>query len=128
MNYYFSKTVNGEFDAVSKQALENFKQKGFGLVSEINMDKKFKEKLGVDFKRYNIYGVCNPNFAHKAIQIDDKLGILLPCNVIVIDQGNNKTEVAAVDALSIMKNVGKPELESIATEVNESLKNAIESL
>lgn len=128
MKYYFSKTVNGDFESVSNKALDNFKQHGFGVVSEINMDKKFKEKLGVDFKKYNIYGVCNPGFAHKAIQIDDKLGILLPCNVIVIDQGNNTTEVAAVDALSMMKNIGKPELEVIASEVNESLKKAIEEL
>ena len=128
MKYYFSKTVKGDFESVSNKALDNFKQHGFGVVSEISMDKKFKEKLGVDFKQYTIYGICNPGFAHKAIQIDDKLGILLPCNVVVIDQGNNTTEVAAVDALSMMKNVGKPELERIATEVNTRLKKVIEEL
>jgi uncharacterized protein (DUF302 family) len=128
MKYYFSKIVNGDFDSTTQKALDSLKEKGFGVVSEINMDKKFKEKLGVDFKRYSIYGVCNPSFAHKAVQIDDKLGILLPCNVIVIDQGENKTEVAAVHALSMMKTVGIEELEKIAAEVNVSLKNAIEEL
>ncbi len=128
MNYYFSKVVEGSFDMITQKALDKFKQHGFGVVSEIKMDEKFKEKLGIDFKRYTIYGVCNPGFAHKAIQVDDKLGILLPCNVIVIDQGDNKTEVAAVDALSMMQNFGGEELVNIAKEVNTSIKEAIEGL
>lgn len=128
MKYYISKTVNGSFEEVESRVKESLKAYGFGVITEINMQDKLKEKLGVDFKKYHILGACNPGFAYEAIQQEEHLGVLLPCNVVVIDKGQGNTEIAAIDALTMMKGVGNPNIEEIASKVNEQLTKAIHAV
>jgi uncharacterized protein (DUF302 family) len=125
MEYYFSKILDVPFDAAVARTVDSLKTEGFGIISEINMHEKFKEKLGVDFKKYRILGACNPTYALKAVNIEEKIGTMLPCNVIVIDQGNGKTEVSAVNPIASMMAIKNPELEEIATEVTEKLRKII---
>ena len=128
MEYYFSKTLTATFEDAVQRTTEGLKTEGFGIISEINIHEKLKEKLGVDFKKYRILGACNPSYAYKALQMEDKIGTMLPCNVVIIDQGNGKTEVSAVNPVASMMAVQNNELGSIALEVTEKLKRVIESL
>jgi len=128
MEYYFSKMLNVSFDVAVKQINEALKTEGFGVISEINMHEKFKEKLDVDFKRYKILGACNPPYAYKALQAEDKIGTMLPCNVLVIEQGQNKIEIAAVNPVASMQAITNPSLGDVALEVTNKLKKVIESL
>jgi uncharacterized protein (DUF302 family) len=128
MEYYFSKTLNVSFDEAVKQINEALKTEGFGVISEINMHDKLKEKLGVDFKRYKILGACNPPYAYKALQAEDKIGTMMPCNVLVIEQGQNKIEVAAVNPIASMQAITNPSLGNIALEVTNKLKKVIDNL
>jgi uncharacterized protein (DUF302 family) len=128
MEYYFSKVLNNSFDEAVKITVEALKIEGFGVISEINMHEKLKEKAGVDFKRYKILGACNPPYAYKALQAEDKIGAMLPCNVLVIEQGQNKIEIAAVNPIASMQAITNPALGEIALEVTNKLKNVIDSL
>jgi uncharacterized protein (DUF302 family) len=128
MDYYFSKILKATFDEAVQRATDGLKTEGFGIVSEINMHDKLYEKLGVNFKKYRILGACNPGYAYKALQAEDKIGTMLPCNVIVIDQGNGETEVSAVNPVASMMAIQNPGLEPIASEITEKLKRVIESL
>jgi uncharacterized protein (DUF302 family) len=128
MEYYFSKMLNVSFDEAVKQINDALKAEGFGVISEINMHDKLKEKLGVDFKRYKILGACNPPYAYKALQAEDKIGTMLPCNVLVIEQGQNKIEIAAVNPIASMQAVANPSLGNIALEVTNKLKKVIDNL
>jgi uncharacterized protein (DUF302 family) len=128
MEYYFSKTLNVSYDEAVKRINEALKTEGFGVISEINMHDKLKEKIGVDFKRYKILGACNPPYAYKALQAEDKIGTMMPCNVLVIEQGQNKIEVAAVNPIASMQAITNPSLEDIALEVTNKLKKVIENL
>jgi uncharacterized protein (DUF302 family) len=128
MDYYFTKILDMPFDAAVARTVESLKSEGFGVISEINMHEKFKEKLGVDFKRYRILGACNPGYAYKAVTLEEKIGTMLPCNVIVIDQGNGRTEVSAVNPIASMMSVSNPGLGEIATEVTEKLRKIIDVL
>ncbi|NDP22850.1 MAG: DUF302 domain-containing protein [Paludibacter sp.] len=107
---------------------EELKKEGFGILSEINIHEKLKEKLDVDFRKYKILGACNPAKAYEALQAENKIGIMLPCNVIVQELGNGKTEVAAVDPVASMMAVESPELESIAKEIRSKLQKVIDTL
>ena len=122
MEYYFSKTLNVSYDEAVKLTNEALKNEGFGVITEINMHEKLKEKLGVDFKRYKILGACNPPYAHKALQAEDKIGTMMPCNVLVIEQGQNKIEIAAVNPIASMQAITNPSLGNIALEVTNKLK------
>jgi uncharacterized protein (DUF302 family) len=128
MEYYFSKMLDTSFDDTVRRTTEILKAEGFGIISEINIHEKLYEKLGINFKRYKILGVCNPGSAYKALMIEEKIGTMLPCNVIVIDQGNGKTEVSAVNPVASMMAIQNNELESIALEITGKLKRVIESL
>lgn len=128
MEYYFSKMLDTSFDEAVQRTTDILKTEGFGIISEINIHEKLKEKLGVDFKKYRILGACNPGYAHKALMMEDKIGTMLPCNVVIIDQGNGKTEVSAVNPVASMMAIQNNDLESIALEITEKLKRAIESL
>jgi uncharacterized protein (DUF302 family) len=128
MDYYFSKLINTSFDDAVQQVTVALKAEGFGIISEINIHEKLNEKLGVDFKKYRILGACNPGYAYKALLMEEKIGTMLPCNVIVIDQGNGKTEISAVNPIASMMAIGNIGLESIAQEITEKLKRVIESL
>jgi uncharacterized protein (DUF302 family) len=128
MDYYFSKTLRTSFDEAVQRTTDALKTEGFGIISEINIHEKLNEKLGVAFKKYRILGACNPAYAYKALQAEDKIGTMLPCNVIVIDKENDETEVAAVNPIASMMAIHNPALEPIALEITEKLKRVIERL
>jgi uncharacterized protein (DUF302 family) len=128
--YGFSRTVEMDFDEAAEKTREGLKEEGFGVLSEIRLDEKLKEKLGVDFRRYVILGACNPPLAYKTLQEDINIGLLLPCNVVVYETDDrNKSVVAAVDAKAMLSVVGEsPALETVTTEVNERLRRVVEKI
>ncbi|HOI32995.1 MAG: DUF302 domain-containing protein [Bacteroidales bacterium] len=128
MKYAFSKTLNEDYDQLITRLEAALKNIGFGIVTTIYMDKTFKEKLGLDFKRYTILGACNPHFAIKALSLEEQLGVLLPCNVVVIDQGKGNVEVAAMDPAEMIKQLGNERLTKLACEISEKLKALIQEL
>jgi uncharacterized protein (DUF302 family) len=128
MEYYFSKVLSVSYDDAVKLTNEALVKEGFGVISEINMHEKLKEKLNVDFKRYKILGACNPPYAYKALQAEDKIGTMLPCNVLVIEQGEHTIEIAAVNPLASMQAIINPVLGEVALEVTNKLKRLIENL
>jgi len=101
---------------------------GFGIISEIDLQEKFKEKLGVNYKKYRILGDCNPSYAYQAVLLEEKIGTMLPCNVLVIEQENGKTEVSAVNPIASMMAIENKDLESIAMEITEKLKRVVTNL
>ena len=128
MKYYFEKTLNCSFEEAVKRVTEELKKEGFGVLSEINIHEKLKEKLGVDFRKYRILGACNPAFAYKALQDEDKIGTMLPCNVIVQQISENQTEIAAVDPMASMQSVENEKLAGVANEVQQKLKHVIHNV
>ena len=128
MTYHFSKTLNLPMDAAVAKVTEALKQEGFGILTEIDVQKTLKAKIDVDFRPYRILGACNPGFAHKALLAEDKIGTMLPCNVIVQEKAPGTVEVSAVDPIESMKAIENPALGSIATEVRAKLQRVIEQL
>ncbi|HQS95393.1 MAG: hypothetical protein B7Y36_18475 [Novosphingobium sp. 28-62-57] len=128
MSYYFAKTLETDFESAVQRATEALKAYGFGIITQIDVRDTFKNKIGVDFRDYRILGACNPQLAHEALQIEDKVGTMLPCNVVVQDAGDGKTEVAAIDPVASMVAIENPELKLAAEQVREKLRRAIESL
>ena len=128
MEYYFTKTLATSFDEAVRRVTDALKTEGFGIISEINIHDKLHEKLKVDFKRYRILGACNPGYAYKALQAEEKIGTMLPCNVIVIDQEDGSTEISAVNPIASMIAVHNPALEPVAIEVTDKLKRVMELL
>lgn len=128
MAYYISRTVAKSFDATVQRVTELLKQEGFGVLTDIDVQATLKAKIGADVSPYRILGACNPGFAHQALQIEDKLGVLLPCNVIVRDAGGGTTEVASIDPVSSMERTGNPRLASVAGQVRERLQKVIDAL
>jgi len=126
MSYYLSRTVDAGFYEVVQRVTAALKEEGFGVLTDIDVQATLKAKLGADMPSYRILGACNPSFAHQALQIEDKLGVLLPCNVIVRDAGGGQTEVAAIDPVASMDRTGNPRLASIAEEVRVRLRRAVE--
>jgi uncharacterized protein (DUF302 family) len=128
MKYYFSKTIRGKFSEIIEMVTALLKDEGFGVLTEIDVRKTLKDKLGVDYKEYMILGACNPHLAIRAFQAEDKIGILLPCNVIVINQGEGNIEVAVMDAQSLMSRIGNPDLDVLAMEANDRLNRVLSKL
>ena len=128
MGYYFSKTLPAGFDEAVKRTTEALKREGFGIITEIDVKKTMKEKIGADFREYRILGACNPKLAHEALQLEDKVGTMLPCNVVVQDAGGGKTEVAAIDPVASMQAIDNPKLREAAQQVQGMLKKVIDSL
>jgi uncharacterized protein (DUF302 family) len=128
MDYYFSNILNCTFAEAEAKAIAAFKEKGFGLIMEIDMRQKLNEKLGVDIQNYKILGMCNPGFAYKALQAEEKIGTMLPCNVLVIDKGDGTTEISAVNPMASMMSIQNPALEVLASEVTDVLKGVVERL
>ncbi len=128
MKYYFSNTISTTFDNAIKLITDKLKTEGFGVISEIKMHEKLKEKLEVEFKKYTILGACNPSFALKALQLEDKIGTMLPCNLIVIEQAEGKIEVAAINPVASMQSIANPELYDIAHKVSQTLRNIVEHI
>lgn len=128
MTYYFSKTLDTPFDKAIDTVTEALQEEGFGVLSTIDVQATLKQKLGAEFPRYTILGACSPSFAHKALLAENKIGTMLPCNVIVRDDGDGKIEVAAVDPVSSMQAVQSPALATIAAEVRDKLERVINTL
>jgi uncharacterized protein (DUF302 family) len=127
MSYYFSKTVDLPFEEAIARVTEELKNHGFGVLTEIDVRATLKKKLDVDFRNYRILGACNPKFAYQALLAEDKIGTMLPCNVIV-QETEQGTEIAAVDPIASMAAVDNPELAGIARSVQELLQQVIERL
>jgi uncharacterized protein (DUF302 family) len=128
MSYYFNKTISGNFDDVIVKVTDELKKEGFGILTEIDVKETLKKKLDVDFKKYKILGACNPPFAYEALKSEDKIGAMLPCNVIVIEQAPGQIEVAAIDPIASMQAVGNPNLGKVASEVQSKLRKVVENL
>ena len=128
MSYYFSKTVDFSFDEAVARVTADLKKEGFGILTEIDVKQTLKDKLNVDFRRYRILGACNPPFAYKALQAEDWIGLLMPCNVVVQERPDGTVEVAAVDPLASMSAVDSPALRDVAGEVREKLRSVVDSL
>ncbi len=129
MNYYDAKILrNANFKEAIEKVTKALKQEGFGVLTEIDIQQKLKEKLDVDFRKYTILGACNPPYAYKALQHEDKIGTMLPCNIILQEFEDNVVEVAAVNPIASMMAVKNPVLADIADEINEKLKRVISSL
>lgn len=128
MSYYFSKKVKGSFEKTIERVISLLKEEGFGILTEIDVKEILKKKLDVDFRKYKILGACNPPFAYQALQAEEKIGTMLPCNVIVQEIAPEEIEVAAVDPVASMKAVENPKLSEVARQVQERLKRVIEGL
>jgi uncharacterized protein (DUF302 family) len=128
MSYYFSKIINESFDRAIVKVVVSLKNEGFGVLTEIDVKETLKKKMDVDFQKYRILGACNPAFAYKALKAEDKIGTMLPCNVIVQEISEGEVEIAAVDPVASMKAVENPALFEIAKQVQEKLKKVIKSL
>jgi len=128
MSYYIATTLKVPFDEAIELAEEALKGQGFGIISRIDLRQAFKEKIGVDFRPYTILGACNPKLAHEALQLEDKVGTMLPCNVVVQAKGENETEVAAIDPVASMQAIDNPKLKEAAAEVRERLRVVIAQL
>ncbi len=128
MSYYFSKSMEMAFDEAVAKVTEELKKEGFGILTEIDVKETLKKKLNVDFKQYKILGACNPPFAYKALKAEDKIGTMLPCNVIVQGTSDGQVEVSAIDPVASMRAVENPALQEIAAEIQNKLKKVISSL
>ncbi len=128
MSYYFSKTLPVSFEDAVRRSIEGLKQEGFGIITEIDVKETFKKRINVDFRNYRILGACNPTLAHEALQLEDKVGTMLPCNVVVQDIGGGRTEVAAIDPAASMQAIENPALKRAAEQVGARLKKFIEGL
>lgn len=128
MTYYFTKTVDSNFDTTIEKVTEELKKEGFGILTEIDVKETFKKKLDVDFRKYRILGACNPNMAYQAIQHESRIGAMLPCNVIVQELENGKVEVSAVDPVASMMAVENDQLGEVAKDVRNKLQKVIENL
>ncbi len=128
MSYYFSKKVKMSYDEAIIKVTEELKKEGFGILTEIDVKETLKKKLDVDFHKYKILGACNPQYAYKALQAEDKIGLMLPCNVIVQETPDGLVEVAAIDPIASMQAVENNELGEVASGVQSKLKKVIESM
>ena len=128
MSYYFSKTLNLPFDDAIARVTEELKKEGFGVLTDIDVRATMKKKLDVDFRNYRILGACNPPFAHQALLAEDKIGTMLPCNVIVQELAAGVVEVAAIDPVASMSAVDNPQLGAVGMEVRARLQRVVESL
>lgn len=128
MSYYFSKFVDDSFDEAIERVTEHLANEGFGVLTTIDVSATLKKKLDVDFQRYTILGACNPGYAHKALLAEDKIGTMLPCNVIVQETADGKVEVAAVDPMASMMAIENESLGGIASEVRSKLQSVINGL
>jgi uncharacterized protein (DUF302 family) len=128
VSYYLSKTLQTSFDEAVERVTEALKSEGFGVLTEIDMQATMKKKLDVDIQKYRILGACNPPLAYQAIQAEDKIGLMLPCNVIVQELADGGTEVAAIDPVASMQAVDNPQLGEVGKQVQGKLKRVIDRL
>jgi len=126
MSYGFFKKVTLSYDKAIEKVTEELKKEGFGVLTEIDVKETLKKKLDVDFKKYKILGACNPPFAYQALQSEEQIGLMLPCNVIVYESDQGQTMVAAIDPVASMQAVQNPKLGKIASEIQSKLKRVID--
>jgi uncharacterized protein (DUF302 family) len=125
MSYYISKTVTQPFETVVADVTARLKEQGFGLLTDVDVQATLRSKIGADIGKYRILGACNPRFAHEALKIEDKLGVLLPCNVIIRETADHRVEVASVDPVAAMERTGNATLKSTAEQVRGLLTQAV---
>jgi len=128
MNYYFDKIVDMQFEDAIQRVTEGLKKSGFGVLTEIDVQQTLKQKIGVDISPYRILGACNPHFAYKALQVENRIGAMLPCNVIVREIDDGQIEVAAVDPVASMQAVENEKLGEISMDVRTALRSVIDEL
>ena len=128
MGYYFSKTLDLPFEEAISRLVEELKKEGFGVLTEIDVRATLRKKLGADFRNYRILGACNPPFAYEALKAEDKIGTMLPCNVIVQETASGAVEVAAIDPVASMQAVDNPALGGVAMEIQAKLKRVVDNL
>lgn len=128
MPYHFSRTLNISFDQAVARVIEALKREGFGILTDIDVKATLKSKLGEEFRPYRILGACNPQLAYRALQLEDKIGTMLPCNVIVQERAGGGVEVSAVDPVASMQAIDNPGLAEVAKEVQAKLKRTINEL
>ncbi|MDP1728513.1 MAG: DUF302 domain-containing protein [Bacteroidota bacterium] len=128
MNYHFSKTIESNMEQAVEKVTAELKKEGFGILMDIDIQKIFKEKIDVDYRPYRILGTCNPNIGHKVLQIDEVMGVFLPCHIVVQETEKGKIKISAIDPIAPMSAVANPELEPIGMEVQKILKDVIERL
>lgn len=126
--YYFKVTLELPYDKAVEKVREALAAEGFGVLTEIDVKATLKEKLDVDFKPYIILGACNPSLAYKTLQVEEQIGLMLPCNVVVQEAADGGSIVAALNPLVAMESVGNPELEPLAKEVAQKLRRAVQAV
>ena len=128
MAYYLGTTLSMAFDAAVARVVDVLKGEGFGVISDIDIKQTLKAKIGVDFPNYRILGACNPALAYEALKLENKVGTMLPCNVVVRDAGGGQTEVAAIDPVASMEAIDNPALKQAAVQIRAKLENVIAKL
>ena len=128
MAYYFSKTLGADFDEAVRRTVDALKEEGFGVLTDIDVKDTLKKKINADFRRYRILGACNPKLAHEALQAEDKIGTMLPCNVVVQERPDGKIEVAAIDPVASMMAIENPRLGETARLVREKMQRVVARL
>ena len=128
MSYYMARTVSRPFDTVVSDVIESLKAEGFGVLTDIDVQATLKAKIGAEIPKYRILGACNPRLAHEGLQLENKLGVLLPCNVIVRETADHQVEVASVDPVSAMERPGNPALTATAEDVRQRLLRALSAI
>ena len=128
MEYYLTKYVDITYEEAIVRATEELKKEGFGILTEIDVKDNFKEKIGIDFRKYIILGACNPPYAYQALEAEDKVGVLLPCNVVVQETEEGKTEVSAVNPLVAMSMIENSTMEIVAKKVHDAIQRVLDHL
>ena len=128
MSYYFTTIVDVTFDEAIEKVTEKLNKEGFGVLTEIDVKAALKKKINVDFRKYRILGACNPSYAHKALLAEDKIGTMLPCNIVVQEREDGKVEVSAIDPVASMQSVNNESLGEIATKIQAKLKQVINNM
>jgi len=128
MTYYFAKTLQMDFSAAMQRTIDVLKEHGFGIITEIDVTETFKKKIGKDFRRYHILGACNPSMAYEALQLEDKVGTMLPCNVVVQEIAPGQIEIAAIDPVASMQAIPNDRLRSTALSVRQKLRDVVDAL
>jgi uncharacterized protein (DUF302 family) len=128
MAYYFNRSIAAPFGEVVQRATEALKKEGFGIITEIDVTETLRKKIGVEFRNYRILGACNPRYAHEALGVEDKIGTMLPCNVIVQETVPGTVEVAAIDPVASMAAVDNPKLKALAGQVGDQLRKVVAAI
>ena len=128
MAYYFSTMLTASFADAVARTVDALRAEGFGVITEVDVQKTLQEKIGVTFRKYRILGACNPKLAHEALELEDKIGTMLPCNVVVQELADGTVEVAAIDPVASMQAIDNPRLKQAAAQVAEKLKRVVAQL